>query len=53
MSFKLEDLTYGTMTGDGVRHYRIAGPADLDAGRGLNDGVIHLPYWLLSYDAMV
>ncbi|MFT3991843.1 MAG: ATP-binding protein [Luteolibacter sp.] len=44
---------YGTMSGDGVRHYRIAGPADLDAGRGLDDGVIHLPYWLLSYDAMV
>ncbi len=44
---------YGTMRGDGVRHYRIAGPADLDAGRSLDDGVIHLPYWLLSYDAMV
>jgi DNA helicase HerA-like ATPase len=44
---------YGTMRGDGVRHYRIAGPADLDAGRSLADGVIHLPYWLLSYDAMV
>jgi len=44
---------YGTMAGDGVRHYRIAGPADLDAGRTLDDGVIHLPYWLLSYEAMV
>ena len=44
---------YGTMQGDGVRHYRIAGPADLDAGLTLDDGVIHLPYWLLSYDAMV
>jgi DNA helicase HerA-like ATPase len=44
---------YGTMRGNGVRHYRIAGPADLDAGRSLADGVIHLPYWLLSYDAMV
>lgn len=44
---------YGTMRGDGVRHYRIAGPADLDAGRSLEEGVIHLPYWLLSYDAMV
>ena len=44
---------YGTMCGDGVRHYRIAGPADLDAGRTLENGVVHLPYWLLSYDAMV
>lgn len=44
---------YGTMRGDGVRHFRIAGPADLDEDRSLEDGVIHLPYWLLSYDAMV
>lgn len=44
---------YGPLQGNGVRHFRIAGPADLDAGKSLNDGVIHLPYWLLSYDAMV
>ena len=44
---------YGTMRGEGVRHFKIAGPADLDAGRSLADGIIHLPYWLLSYDAMV
>ena len=44
---------YGPLKGDGVSHFRIAGPADLDAGRGLDDEVIHLPYWLLSYDAMV
>lgn len=44
---------YGPMQGDGFKHFRIAGPSDLDAGRTLQDGVIHLPYWLLSYDAMV
>jgi DNA helicase HerA-like ATPase len=44
---------YGPMQGNGVRHFKIAGPSDLDAGRSLEDGVIHLPYWLLSYDAMV
>lgn len=44
---------YGPMQGDGVQHLRIAGPADLDAKRSLVDGVIHLPYWLLSYDAIV
>lgn len=44
---------YGPMQGDGFRHFKIAGPSDLDAGRSLEDGVIHLPYWLLSYDAMV
>lgn len=44
---------YSNMVGDGVSHYRIAGPADLDEKRTLRDGVIFLPYWLLSYDAMV
>lgn len=44
---------YGPMQGDGFSHYKIAGPSDLDENRTLEDGVIHLPYWLLSYDAMV
>lgn len=44
---------YGPMQGDGFRHFRIAGPSDLDSGESLTDGVIYLPYWLLSYDAMV
>ena len=41
------------MAGDGFQHYRIAGPADIEAGRGLDDGVLHLPYWLLTYEALV
>src|SRR5690606_20085576 len=24
-----------------------------EAGRGLSDGVLHLPYWLMSYEALV
>lgn len=44
---------YSNMEGDGVCHYRIAGPTDLDEGGTLEDGVVFLPYWLLSYDAMV
>jgi DNA helicase HerA-like ATPase len=44
---------YSNMEGDGVSHYRIAGPTDLDERRTLGDGVVFLPYWLLSYDAMV
>ncbi|GHC49860.1 ATP-binding protein [Roseibacillus persicicus] len=44
---------YGPLQGGGFRHFKIAGPSDLDANRSLKDGVIHLPYWLLSYDAMV
>ena len=43
---------YAPLEGDGFRHYRIAGPADLDAGSTLKDGVIFLPYWLLGYEAM-
>ncbi len=44
---------YGTIVGDGVRHYRIAGTNDLESGNGIDDGVLHLPYWLLAYDDMV
>lgn len=44
---------YGSMTGEGFEHFRIAGPADIDAGRGLADSVLHLPYWLLTYEALV
>ena len=44
---------YRPLEGDGIRHLRIAGPKDLDAKRGLEDGVVFLPYWLLAYEAMV
>lgn len=44
---------YGTLTGSGIRRYRIAGTSDLESGKGLDDGVIFLPYWLLAYDDMV
>lgn len=44
---------YGTLQGDEFRHLRVAGPADLDQERGLADGVLYLPYWLLGYDAML
>jgi hypothetical protein len=44
---------YGTLVGDGFRHFRVAGPADLDAGRSLDDGVLHIPYWLLGYESLV
>ncbi len=43
---------YRTIVGDGIRHLRIAGPSDLDQGKELKDGVIHLPYWLLAYEDM-
>lgn len=44
---------YASMQGDGFAHFRVAGPGDIEAGRGLNEGVLHLPYWLMSYEAIV
>ncbi len=44
---------YKTLTGDGIRHFRIAGTSDLDSGKGLEDGIVYLPFWLLAYDDMV
>ncbi|WFU23371.1 ATP-binding protein [Bradyrhizobium sp. CB1717] len=44
---------YASMAGDGFVHLRVAGPSDIEAGKGLNDGVLHLPYWLMSYEALV
>lgn len=42
---------YHTLKGTGISHYRIAGPADLDAPK--SDNVLFLPYWLLTYEDMV
>ena len=44
---------YGPLTGDGIRHLRVAGPNDLDQKKKLVDNVIHLPFWLLGYEAMI
>jgi DNA helicase HerA-like ATPase len=43
---------YAPLAGDGIRHFRIAGPNDLDEEASLTDGVLFLPYWLLGYEAM-
>lgn len=43
---------YEPLVNSGIRHFRIAGPGDLDKETGLNDGVIYLPFWLLGYEAM-
>ncbi|MDG4603831.1 MAG: ATP-binding protein [Defluviicoccus sp.] len=44
---------YSPITGEGVRHFRVAGPGDLEGSAGLESGVLFLPHWLLSYDAMI
>ncbi|SFC73162.1 ATP-binding protein [Pseudoalteromonas denitrificans] len=44
---------YEPLNQNGIKHFKVAGPADIEAGRTLMDGVIFLPYWLLSYEALV
>jgi uncharacterized protein len=44
---------YKPLTGDAFRHIRVAGPVDIEKRTGLEDGVLHLPYWLLGYEALV
>ncbi len=44
---------YRPLKGDAFQHLRIAGPSDIEHGSGLAEGVLHLPYWLLGYEALV
>lgn len=44
---------YQTLDSDEFRHLRVAGPGDIGEGKGISDGVLHLPYWLLGYEALV
>jgi len=44
---------YTPLTGDGIKHYRVAGPGDLRNKRGLADGILYLPFWLLGYEALI
>jgi len=44
---------YEPIQGEGIEHYKVAGPGDIEAERNLDAGVIYLPYWLLSYEALV
>ena len=44
---------YQTLDSDEFRHLRIAGPGDIGQDRGMADGVLHLPFWLLGYEALV
>lgn len=44
---------YSPLAGDGISHFRVAGPSDITEKKTLADGVIYLPYWLLSYEALV
>lgn len=44
---------YSPLAGDGIQQLKVAGPADVEAKRTLDDGILYLPYWLLSYEALV
>ncbi|MFZ5826332.1 MAG: ATP-binding protein [Bacillota bacterium] len=44
---------YKTLSGPGIRHFRVAGPGDLGSGESLDAGVVYLPYWLLGYEDMI
>lgn len=44
---------YSPLKHNGIKHYKIAGPSDVDSGKTISDGAIYLPYWLLSYEALV
>lgn len=44
---------YQTLDSDEFRHFRIAGPGDIGQDRGLTNGILHLPFWLLGYEALV
>ncbi|ANF57730.1 ATP-binding protein [Halotalea alkalilenta] len=44
---------YSPLVGDGIQQLKVAGPADVESARTLDEGIVFLPYWLLSYEALV
>ena len=44
---------YHTLKDEGIKHYKIAGPSEIDSEKGLEDGILFFPYWLLGYEDMV
>lgn len=38
---------------DGIQHLRVANPSDLGKSSNLSNGVLMLPYWLLTYEEML
>jgi DNA helicase HerA-like ATPase len=43
---------YEPLKDTGFKHFKIAGPSDLGSRKGLNDGILYIPYWLLGYEAL-
>lgn len=38
---------------NGIQHLRVANPSDLGKSSALDNGIIMLPYWLLTYEEML
>lgn len=36
-----------------IEYFKIAGPSDIEQEKGIEDNVLYIPYWLLSYEALV
>lgn len=44
---------YSTLEGKGFQHFRIAGPNDFGKTKPLEEGIIFLPFWLLTYEEII
>jgi len=44
---------YSPLVGNGIEHFKVAGPGDVESNKTIANGSIYLPYWLLSYEALV
>lgn len=44
---------YHTLREEGIKHFKIAGPSEIDSEKSLKDGILFFPYWLLGYEDMV
>jgi hypothetical protein len=38
---------------DGISHFRVANPSDLEKEQKLSNNILMLPYWLLTYEEML
>lgn len=43
---------YGPIQGNGIQHFKVAGPQDLTTEEN-DSSILYLPYWLLSSEAML
>jgi len=44
---------YKSLQDDGIKHYKIAGPAEIMSGGDIENGILYFPYWLLGYEDMI